>query len=50
MGIVHFGSGSISLHDDLSRHQDRISFTKRPELGPLLADYRDRSSPGATTS
>ncbi len=37
-------SAAFDLADTttLSRHQDRISFTKRPELGPLLADYRDR--------
>ena len=42
VGFVHFSGVDLADTTTLSRHQDRISFTERPELGPLLADYRDR--------
>ncbi len=41
VGFIHFSGVDIDDPTTLSKHQDRISFTDRPELKPLLAHYRD---------
>ncbi|MFN7941429.1 MAG: hypothetical protein U0X73_07500 [Thermoanaerobaculia bacterium] len=42
LGFFHFSGIDLSDLSQLSRHQDRIRLADRPELAPLLAEYRAR--------